>query len=125
MPVLGKGTPELGWWLGMVPVPFLHPAPRWDSQALSAQGSPGQGLWVQPFSAVPGTRSAGSRTCLDPEAHSQRCGSATATGAERYGEGSMAVLRTWQAAWGGGGFIPCFTLQRTSQGSEREIGCRV
>lgn len=106
----------------MVPVPSLHPAPCWDSQALSAWGSPGQRLWVQPFSTVPETPSASSKKRPAPEAHSQQCDSATATGAERYGEGNVGLLRTWQA--GLGGFIPCFTLRMTSQGSEREIGCR-
>lgn len=58
----GKGMPKMGWWLGMVPVPSPHPAPCWDSQALSAQGSPSQGcgsspslLFQRPQLPVPGS----------------------------------------------------------------------
>lgn len=49
---------------------------------------PGHGLCVQHFSVVSGTSAASSRMCPALVAPSQRCGSATTTGAERYEEGS-------------------------------------
>ena len=79
----GKGTPKLESWLGIIPA--------WPQPG----DIPGEGLSAQPFSDVSGTPHAMYEMCPALVVHSQRCGSATATGAERYGEGFQACGRSF------------------------------
>lgn len=82
-----KGTPNLETWLGIIPA--------WPQPG----DIPGQGLSAQPFSDVLGTPAAIYEMCPAPVIHSQQCGSATATGAERYGEGFQACSRSSVSPW--------------------------
>lgn len=96
----GEGDAQDGVVAGDGPCPFPTSCPLLGQPSPVSSGQPQPGLWVQPFSAVPETPVASSRECLVPVVHSQQCGSATATGEERYREGSAGVLRMWQAGWG-------------------------
>lgn len=41
--MLGKGMPELGWWLGMVPVPSLASCPSLGQPSPASSGQPQSG----------------------------------------------------------------------------------